>query len=100
MGVVLRVDRKGLAEWMRKINIVSEKRSTEALICSALEQALRTDYIRFRNDRTIETPLCRMCRSLQETVAHVVRECGKLAQTEYKGKHDNVARYVHWQLCG
>ena len=27
-------------------------------------------------------------------------ECGKLAQTEYKGRHDNVARYIHWQLCG
>ena len=25
-------------------------------------------------------------------------ECGKLAQTEYKGRHDNVARYIHWQL--
>ena len=27
-------------------------------------------------------------------------ECGKLAQTEYKGRHDNVAWYIHWQLCG
>ena len=27
-------------------------------------------------------------------------ECGKLAQTEYEGKHDNVARYIRWQLCG
>ena len=33
-------------------------------------------------------------------LAHVVSECGKLAQTEYKGRHDNVARYTHWQLCG
>ena len=33
-------------------------------------------------------------------MAHVVSECGKLAQTEYKGRHDNVARYTHWQLCG
>ena len=33
-------------------------------------------------------------------MAHVVSECSKLAQTEYKGRHDNVARYIHWQLCG
>ena len=33
-------------------------------------------------------------------VAHEVSECGKLAQTEYKGRHDNVPRYIHWQLCG
>ena len=33
----------------------------------------------------------------------MVSECGKLAQTKYKGRHDNVARYIHWQLrrkCG
>ena len=41
-----------------------------------------------------------MCGSKGETVAHVVSECGKLAQTEYRGRHDNVARYIHWQLCG
>ena len=33
-------------------------------------------------------------------MAHVVSECGKLVQTEYKGRDDNVARYIHWQLCG
>ena len=32
--------------------------------------------------------LCRMCGSKGETVAHEVSECGKLAQTEYKGRHD------------
>ncbi|XP_068759118.1 uncharacterized protein [Montipora capricornis] len=48
-----------------------------------------------------ESPLCRMCRSKGETVAHVVSECGNLVQTEYKGgRHDNVAWIIHWQLCG
>ena len=32
-------------------------------------------------------------------VTRVVSECGKLAQTEYKGRHDHVAGYIHWQLC-
>ena len=27
-------------------------------------------------------------------------ECGKLVQTEYKGRFDNVTQYIHWQLCG
>ena len=30
----------------------------------------------------------------------MVSESAKLAQTEYKGSRDNVARYIHWQLCG
>ena len=42
----------------------------------------------------------RVCGSKGETVAHVVSECSKLAQTEYKRRHDNVARNIHWQLCG
>ena len=41
-----------------------------------------------------------MCGSKGETVAHVVSECGKLTQREYKGRQDNVAQYIHWQLCG
>ena len=31
-----------------------------------------------------QNPIC--AESKGETVAHVVSECGKLAQTEYKGK--------------
>ena len=27
-------------------------------------------------------------------------ECKKLAQTDYKQRHDNLARIVHWKLCG
>ena len=84
-------------QWIVKGDL---KGCTEALICSAQEQALRTNYTRFHIDHTAESPLCRMCGRKGETVAHVVSECSKLAQTEYKGRHDNVARYIHWQLCG
>ena len=90
-------------EWDRTWQCIAKgdlKGCTEALIRSAQEQALRTNYMRFHIDHTAESPLCRMCGSKGETVAHVVSECSKLAQTEYKGRHDNVARYIHWQLCG
>ena len=33
------------------------------------------------------------------TISHIVSECGKLAQKEYKQRHDSVGRYVHWQFC-
>ena len=67
---------------------------------SSQEQALRTSYTRFHIDHTAEFTLCRMCGSKGETGAHVVSECGKLVQTEYRGRHDNVARYIHWPRCG
>ena len=33
-----------------------------------------------------------------ESIYHLTSECGKLAQGEYKQRHDDVAQYVHWQL--
>ena len=42
----------------------------------------------------------RVCGSADETVAHIVVECQKLAQKEYKQvRHDNVAKVIHWKLC-
>ena len=68
-------------QWIAKGDL---KGRTEALICSAQEHALRTNYTRFHIDHTAESPLCRMCGSKGETMAHVVSECGKVAQTEDK----------------
>ena len=73
---------------------------TEALICAAQEQAIRKSYIKFNMEKAVESPLCRMCGEKGESIGHVVSECEKLAQREYKRRHDNVARIVHWTLCG
>ena len=35
-----------------------------------------------------------------ETISHAVRECEKFTQKEYKRRQDNVAKIVHWKLCG
>ena len=83
-------------QWLMKGDL---KGCTEALICSAQEQALRTNYIKFHIDKTVESPLCRMCGERGESIYHLISECGKLAQREYKRRHDDVARYVHWQIC-
>ena len=81
---------------MKKSDLKAE---TEALICAAQEQALRTNYIKFNIDKTVESPLCRMCGEKGESVGHLISGCKKLAQREYKRRHDNVARIVHWTLC-
>ena len=36
----------------------------------------------------------------QKSVNHPTSECSKLVQLEYKGRHDNVTLYMHWQMCG
>ena len=30
---------------------------------------------------------------------HIVSGCEKLAQKEYKRRHDNAAKKIHWDLC-
>ena len=76
---------------MRKSDL---KGCTEALICSAQEQSIRTNYIKYNIDKTAESPLCRMYGTRNETISHIVRECGKLAQKDHKRRHDSVGRYV------
>ena len=75
------------------------KRETESLITAAQEQALRTNYRRAKIEKDGTSPLCRMCKQADETVSHIVSECGKMAQSEYKGRHDKVATAVHWGLA-
>ena len=40
-----------------------------------------------------------MCRVENETVSHIVIECKMLAQKQYRKRHDNVCKYIHWKLC-
>ena len=41
----------------------------------------------------------RLCGEKVENADHAVSGCKKLAQKEYKRKHDNVVKAVHWKLC-
>ena len=40
-----------------------------------------------------------MCNAAEETVFHIVSECRVHAQTEYEGRHDKLAKVIHWDLC-
>ena len=71
------------------------KVQTEALVFATQEQALRTNYMKHKIDKTSESPLCRMCREKGETVQHLICECKKLAQREYKRRHDNIAKLIY-----
>ena len=48
----------------------------------------------------MESAMCKMCHERGESISHVISECTKLAQKEYKKRHDNVARMIHGELCG
>ena len=91
-----KVDKKLSWRWLRKGNL---KIQTESLVCATQEQALKTNYLKLHIDKTANSPLCRMCGNKGEIIQHIICECEKLAQKEYKRRHNNVARRLHWDLC-
>ena len=66
--------------WLRKGNL---KRETESLLIAAQDNAIRTNHIKARIDKTQQNSKCRLCGDRDETINHIISECGKLAQKEY-----------------
>ena len=84
-------------DWLKKGYL---KKETESTIFAAQDQALATNNLRKVVYGENISSLCRVCGLFDETVAHIVSECPKLAQREYKvWRHDQVARIIHWKLC-
>ena len=83
-------------EWLHRSDL---KRETEGLIVAAQDQALRTKWIKNQIDKDGTQPSCRLCHHRDETIDHVLSGCTKLAQQDYKARHDKVAAALHWNLC-
>ena len=82
-------------EWTRKGDLKVE---TEALIFAAQEQPLRTNYVTFNINKSVDSALCRLCGQKGETINNIISECKCLVQKEYKRKHDNVTSLVRRKL--
>ena len=74
------------------------KKETVGMLFAAQEQALATNSIKAKIDKQPFSPKCRSCGTKEETVMHLVSGCPKLAQKQYKRRHDNVTRRAHWEL--
>ena len=83
-------------KWLRKGNF---KRETESLLIAAQNNAIRTNHIKARIDKTQHNSKCKLCGDRDETTNHIISECNKLAQKEYKTRHDCVGKVIHWQMC-
>ena len=57
--------------WLSKADLKVEM---EAMLCAAQEQAVRTNYVKHRQIKTAQSPLCRMCDKKNETISHIVSE--------------------------
>ena len=82
--------------WLRKGNF---KRETKSLLIAAENHAIRTNHIKARIDKTQQNSKCRLCGDIDETINHIISECSKLAQKEYKTRHNWVGKVIYWEMC-
>ena len=75
------------------------KRETGSLIVAAQNQSIRKNLVKAKIDKSQVDSLCRMCRKVDESIDHIVSSCSKLAQKEYKKRHDNLGKIVYWKLA-
>ena len=73
-------------------------RETESLLIAAQNNAIRTNHIKARIEKTQQNIKCRLCGNRNETINHIISECNKLAQKEYKARHDRLGKGIHWEL--
>ena len=61
---------------------------------AAQNNAIRTNHIKTRIDKTQQNS---KCGDRDETIYHIISECSKLAQKEYKTRL--VGKVIHWEMC-
>ena len=62
------------------------KKETEGLLVAAQDQELGTNVIKKRIDKTQEDSKCRMCKEEEKTITHIICQCRKLEEKEYKSQ--------------
>ena len=95
-GLVANTDQGKTFRWIKNGYM---KKETEGMLTAAQDQALSTRWRKVNIEKREGTPLCRLCNERDETTFHILSECTKIAGTEYKKRHDGVAKIVHWNLC-
>ena len=69
------------------------------MLIAAQNNTVRTNHIRERMDKTQQNSECWLCGDRDETINHIISECSKFAQKEYKIKKDRVGKVIHRELC-
>ena len=82
--------------WIQNRDLKSE---IARLIVAAQNQSIRTNLVKAKIDKSQRDSLCRVCRKVDESIDHIVSGCSKLAQKEYKRRHNNLGKIVHCKVA-
>ena len=66
---------------------------------AAQSNAIRTNYIKARIDKTQQNSECGLCNDRDDMINHMISERSKLAQKGYKTRHVLLDEMIHWELC-
>ena len=66
---------------------------------TAQNNAIRTNHIKARIDKTQQNSKCRLCGDRVETINLIISEYSKLAPNEYKTRHNWASKVIHWVIC-
>ena len=70
------------------------KKENESFLIAAQNNVSGTNYIKVKIDNTQQNSKCRLCGEKNEMVKNI-SECSKLAQKEYKTKHDCMEKLIN-----
>ena len=89
-------DIKSSLAWMQKCHLSPQ---SESYICGMQKLAIFTRWHEHHIVKCRESDLCRICHKESETTFHILAGCDTLAKKEYLERHNNVARYIHYEIC-
>ena len=73
------------------------KKETEYLFLAAQNNAIKTNYVKTKMDKTHQNSRCRVCYDRDETINLIINEYCKLALKVYKTRLDWVGKVIHWE---
>lgn len=96
------IDKSASHAWLTYPGLFPE---TEGFVLAIQDQVIATrNYRRFiMNDPTVVTDKCRRCSRATESIQHIISGCPHLANSDYKHRHDQVAKIIYQKLsvkCG
>eukprot|EP00957_Ditylum_brightwellii_P171162 13029837-Ditylum_brightwellii.AAC.1 len=89
------VDLEQSNKWLTKGSLSG---GTEAALCAGMEQMLATNAIKNKIFKLECSLLCHLCQQTNESVRHIVSAFPKLVGTKYTQQHNDVAKYIHWNM--
>ena len=75
-----------------------KKKYWEKLPLAALNNAISTNYVKTKIYKTQYNCKSRLGDDTNETINHITSECNKLAQEQYKTKHDWIENVIYLEM--